>query len=334
MWPVRFSVFACPDKRSAVMARSHWKGGGCLVAVLFAVFGPGSALAGELILPDAAATAVKEAFPNATITGVERERENGVMCYEVNLRLNGRRIEAEVDADGTLAEIEMTLGIADLPKDIAELFATAAAGGRIVRIEKHEIRAVARGGRFVPVVARRIMYEARYDVGLQHRTLKLYLRDPITLPKEVTDAIAAAFPKAAVTEVDADRMGDHITYGVQLKEGERRREVILLAEGLIIAVKTPLAAKDIPQVLSRAVEDFAKGAMITKVARAEIRIAIEAGKIVKRDHPILAYEAALARDGMKAHLEVSADGNVLRKPDWREADDEDDDDEDDDDDDD
>jgi len=50
-------------------------------------------------LPQAVRDAVEKAFPNAAIREVGQETENGVRYYEVNLLLNGNRIEVEGDRD-------------------------------------------------------------------------------------------------------------------------------------------------------------------------------------------------------------------------------------------
>ena len=58
--------------------------------VLGVALGPTGVYAGEGDLPPAAAQAVKAVFPTATITEVERDRENGAVYYDVSLKVKGK----------------------------------------------------------------------------------------------------------------------------------------------------------------------------------------------------------------------------------------------------
>ena len=51
---------------------------------------------GKKSLPEAAREAIKKAFPKAKIRSVEREREHGVLYYEVNMKDKDKRFEVEV----------------------------------------------------------------------------------------------------------------------------------------------------------------------------------------------------------------------------------------------
>src|SRR5262245_54260920 len=45
-------------------------------------------------------------FPGASVTNLEREKENGAIVYDFELKQNGRKYEADVKEDGTIMEIE------------------------------------------------------------------------------------------------------------------------------------------------------------------------------------------------------------------------------------
>ncbi|MBT4815429.1 MAG: hypothetical protein HON70_07005, partial [Lentisphaerae bacterium] len=121
---------------------------GCAL-LLFAVALP--LAAADRRLPSAAAKVIEANFPDAKITGVGRERERGAYYYEVNLKQGSRRFEVEVTSEGVIGEIEAKVKITDVPAALLKVIRRRVGDGRIVRVEKHERRGIARGGRFVPL---------------------------------------------------------------------------------------------------------------------------------------------------------------------------------------
>lgn len=133
---------------------------GCAVVGLLA---SGPALArGSVQLPAAAKQSVLKEFPGAKITEVEREREGGVNCYEVELKWKGREIEVEVAADGSIGEIEEELRLGDLPDKIAAKVKELVGDGTIKEIERAEVRGVPRNGTFQPRAKPKTIYEVEY----------------------------------------------------------------------------------------------------------------------------------------------------------------------------
>lgn len=92
-------------------------------------------------LPEAAAKAIKDAFPEAAITGVEAEDEDGMKVFEVELKVGAGEVTVSVAPCGTILEVETVVAIKDVPKAAAEAIQKAAEGAQIKGIEKAEIRA-------------------------------------------------------------------------------------------------------------------------------------------------------------------------------------------------
>jgi uncharacterized membrane protein YkoI len=61
---------------------------------------------------------VKTRFPGAEITSVEREKENGTVIYDFELRQQGRKYETDVKDDGTIVEIEKQVDLANVPSEV------------------------------------------------------------------------------------------------------------------------------------------------------------------------------------------------------------------------
>ena len=92
-------------------------------------------------LPEAAAKAIKEAFPNAAIAKVKAEDEDGIKMFEVALKQDKAEIEVTVAPDGTIVEIETEVALKDVPEAARAAISKAADGAQIKEIAKEEIRA-------------------------------------------------------------------------------------------------------------------------------------------------------------------------------------------------
>jgi len=121
------------------MRMAGWRTAAVVVGSLFPIWGAHAA-----DFPQAARDAVENAFPNAVIQEVGRETENGVRSCEVNLLLNGKRIEVEVHAKGDIGELERRIGLDETPKTLVEALREATGGDLTrARIERHERSGVA-----------------------------------------------------------------------------------------------------------------------------------------------------------------------------------------------
>jgi hypothetical protein len=110
------------------------------LAILAFVCCAALAAAGEkIVLPEAVAKAVGEAFPNVAIGGIEMEKEAGFNIY--NIELKTARVEMEVAEDGTVMEITTFVDLKDVPAPAAAVIEKAAQGAAIREIEKAENRA-------------------------------------------------------------------------------------------------------------------------------------------------------------------------------------------------
>jgi len=132
------------------MIRTRWLLVGAAVMVL-ALMGAATLSADEgckkeeakakVELPEAAANAIKKAFPNATIDEVEIDNENGMKLFEVELKQGEAEIEVSVAPDGTIVEIETEVALNDVPEKARAVISKAAEGAQIKEIAKEEVRA-------------------------------------------------------------------------------------------------------------------------------------------------------------------------------------------------
>jgi uncharacterized membrane protein YkoI len=71
-------------------------------------------------LPKAVADAVKARFPEGKITDAAKEEDDGKVVYDVELKMNGRKYESDILANGTILEVEKEIDAKDLPAAVTK----------------------------------------------------------------------------------------------------------------------------------------------------------------------------------------------------------------------
>jgi len=87
-------------------------------------------------VPHAVIAAFQSAYPKATIRGYSREKEKGKTYYEVESVEGQTTRDILYNPDGTVAEIEEGIAIADLPAAASEALRTKFPGAVITSAEK------------------------------------------------------------------------------------------------------------------------------------------------------------------------------------------------------
>ena len=100
-----------------------------------------SAIAQEVKLkkkqvPRAVISAFEAAYPQATIRGFAREKENGKVYYEVESVEGQTTRDVLYNPDGTVAEIEESIPSSDLPADAQEALRAKYPGSVVTKVEK------------------------------------------------------------------------------------------------------------------------------------------------------------------------------------------------------
>ena len=87
-------------------------------------------------VPRAVIAAFQSAYPQATIRGYAREKENGKVYYEVESVEGQTTRDVLYNADGTVAEIEESIAGGDLPADALEALRAKYPGAVVTKAEK------------------------------------------------------------------------------------------------------------------------------------------------------------------------------------------------------
>jgi hypothetical protein len=292
---------------------------------------PRMELAGEGYLPEAVVETVRRTFPNARVTGIGRERENGVMYYEFNLVVEGRRIEVEVDEFGMIGEVERRAAGSEIPPALRRQLQGWAARGARVRVERHERWGTAEGGRFRPLESPRVFFEVEIRSGSQEREIIVPVESP-RLPAPVARAVEVAFPKALVTSLDERTEYGVDLYDVHVISWARDAQVEVAGDGTLIATWTDVALNTMPRAVRQAAVQAAQKGRAVDADRGTLYAVFQDGKLVVLDQPVTVYEVGYRRADQQRDVVFNADGTVRDDGQWRQRgadEDEDDEDEDD-----
>ena len=142
------------------------------------------------------------------------------------------------------------------------------------------------------------------------------------LPSAAARAVAAAFPKAKVAEVEVENEDGVKLYEVELEQGGKELEVKVSPTGTIVEVESEIALGDVPKAVAAAIAKAAGGGKVVEVEKVEARAVQKSGQWVKLDTPVTHYEAEFRRDGKTHEIRLTAAGTVVK---IEEEDDDDDD---------
>jgi len=134
-----------------------------------------------------------------------------------------------------------------------------------------------------------------------------------SLPAAVEAAVKKAFPNAAVTKVEAEVKHGVRVFGIDLQNGKAEASIDVAEDGTVIAVETPIEAKDLPKAAADAIAKAAPGA-IKEILKEEVQAKI---KLVKLSDARIVYEVDVTKDGTKGELDVAADGTVVEPLKWK-----------------
>jgi uncharacterized membrane protein YkoI len=90
----------------------------------------------ERKVPRAVVAAFKAAYPQATVRGYAREKEKGKVYYEVESMEGQTTRDILFNPDGTIAEIEESIAVSDLPAEAQETLRRRYANAVVSKVEK------------------------------------------------------------------------------------------------------------------------------------------------------------------------------------------------------
>jgi uncharacterized membrane protein YkoI len=123
------------------------------------------------------------------------------------------------------------------------------------------------------------------------------------VPKAVMDAVKARFPGAKISSVEKEKEDGKVVYDIELKHEGRKYEMDILEDGTVLEIEKEIAAKDLPGVVSKALQAAHPKATVKEV----MEVYKVKGKEEKLDHYEVTLETA---DRKELEVTVSLDGKV------------------------
>jgi len=87
-------------------------------------------------LPAAVQATIKAQAANGKIKKIEKEIEDGTTQYVAEIKLNGRKFEAEIGEDGTLLGTEEAVKLKDVPEPVQKTIKDKLVGHKLKELEK------------------------------------------------------------------------------------------------------------------------------------------------------------------------------------------------------
>jgi uncharacterized membrane protein YkoI len=87
-------------------------------------------------LPKVVLRSAQKAFPEAQVVGASKETEDGETIYEVEMKLDGKSIDLEIDDEGEIESIEKEIDAEDLPKAVTKAVAKFFPKSKIAKVEE------------------------------------------------------------------------------------------------------------------------------------------------------------------------------------------------------
>jgi uncharacterized membrane protein YkoI len=110
-------------------------------------------------LPDPVAKTFQARFPNAQITKLEAEEENGVAVYDIEFKDGTLAKETDITAAGTMLEFTVVIPAQEVPAAAMKAVRAAAKGAKIGQIERVEISYETKDGKAVKLDKSVVHYE-------------------------------------------------------------------------------------------------------------------------------------------------------------------------------
>ncbi len=90
-------------------------------------------------LPAAVQATVKAETAGATIKGISKETENGVLVYEVETTMNGLSRDLLIDKSGTVVEVEEQIAVTAAPAPVQQALSQIGELRKLERVTAHGV---------------------------------------------------------------------------------------------------------------------------------------------------------------------------------------------------
>jgi Putative beta-lactamase-inhibitor-like, PepSY-like len=125
------------------------------------------------------------------------------------------------------------------------------------------------------------------------------------VPKAVLDGVKARFPDAKLVSAEKEKERDKTVYEIAITNKDQKIEVTLTPDGKIVEIENQIAAKDMPKVVTEALE--------AKYPQATYKMIEEVIKVKDGEEKLEYYEVLLVTaEKKKLEVSVSPKGKITK----------------------
>jgi len=138
---------------------------------------------------------------------------------------------------------------------------------------------------------------------------------------QVTQAIKAKYPDAAIIKMGNENEDGLNFVGVQLTAGGTKMDVDVTADGTLVGSEEDANIQTFPDAAAKALQTATKGLTVkdTEIAKTYAKADPNdktGTKVIVLAEPTIAYEMDVEKDGQKGEFSVDANGTFLETPKW------------------
>jgi uncharacterized membrane protein YkoI len=207
-------------------------------------------------------------FKTMEIVSAEKEIEGGKVVYDIELKQEGRKVETDIQDDGTMLEIEKEIVEEKWPKELMAGLKAAHPDPKVIEVMKvckvhgkQEVpdhfevtieTADAKHSELLFTLDGKPMKEEASSSSAEAPSEEDVAIDK--LPTAVKAAIKAKFPKAKMHSAEQGKEDGKPIYEVSLKQNKQNIDVTLVPDGTILSFEKTIAASEMPKAMSETLE--------------------------------------------------------------------------------
>jgi hypothetical protein len=125
------------------------------------------------------------------------------------------------------------------------------------------------------------------------------------IPQKVKEAVNARLPGAEVTRAEKETEHGQVVYDLELKHRGRKYEMDVKEDGTILEIEKEIAAKDVPETITKAVQ--------AKYPDCTIEEVMEVNKVTGQEEKPIHYEVTIMTSAKKkTEVVFSLDGKSVK----------------------
>jgi uncharacterized membrane protein YkoI len=125
---------------------------------------------------------------------------------------------------------------------------------------------------------------------------------PDKLPQKIKDTVQARLPGAEIISAEKEKEEGKVVYDLELKHEGRKYEMDILEDGTLVEIEKEIAAKDVPEKVTKAIKE--------KYPTATVKEVMEVNKVTGKEEKPMHYEVTIETGGKSKEVIVSLDGKL------------------------